>query len=34
MKISKSKSNNKTPKNPYNFDLIKKYFWLHVFNGI
>ena len=30
MKISKSKSNNKTLKNPFNFDSIKNSFWLHV----
>ena len=34
MKISKSKSNNKTHKNPFNFDSIKNSFWLHVLNGI
>ena len=34
MKISKSKSNNKTPQNPFNFDSIKNSSWLHVLNGI
>ena len=29
MKISKSKSNNKTPQNPFNFDSIKNSFWVH-----
>ena len=29
MKISKSKSNNKTPQNPFNFNSIKNYFWVH-----
>ena len=34
MKISKSKCNRKTPKNPFNFDSIKNSFWLHVLNGM
>ena len=34
MKISKSKSNNKTPQNPFNFDSIKTSFWVHIDTGI
>ena len=34
MKISKSKSNNKTPQNPFNFDSIKNSFWVHIDTGI
>ena len=34
MKISESKSNDKTPKNPFSFDSIKNSFWLHILNGI
>ena len=30
MNIFKSKSNNKTPKNSFNFESIKNSFWLHV----
>ena len=34
MKISKSKSNNKTLKNPFNCDSIKNSFWVHIDTGI
>ena len=34
MKISKSKSNNKTPPNPFNFDSIINFFWVHTDTGI
>ena len=34
MKISKPKSNNKTPQNPFNFDLVKNSFWVHIGTGI
>ena len=34
MKISKSKSNNKTPQNPFNFYSIKNSFWVHKVTGI
>ena len=34
MKISKSKCNRKPPQNPFNFDSIKNFFWLHGVNGI
>ena len=34
MKISKSKSNDKTPQNPFNFDSIKNSFWVHIDTGI
>ena len=34
MKISKSKSNNKTPQNTFNSDSIKNSFWVHIDTGI
>ena len=34
MKISKSKSNNKTTRNPFNFDSIKNSFWVHIDTSI
>ena len=34
MKIFKSKSNNKTLKNPFNFDSIENSFWVHIDTGI
>ena len=34
MKISKSKSNNKTPQNPFNFELVKNSFWVNIDTGI
>ena len=34
MKISKFKSNNKTPQNPFNFDSIKTSFWVHIDTSI
>ena len=34
MKISKSKCNSKTPKNPFNFESIQNSFWVHKVTGI
>ena len=34
IKISKSKSNNKTPQNPFNFDSVKNSFWVPIGTGI
>ena len=34
IKISKSKSNSKTPKNPFNFNSINNSFWVHIDTGI
>ena len=31
---AESKSNNKTPKNPFNFDSIKNFFRVHTDTGI
>ena len=34
LKISKYKSNNKTPQNPFNFDSLNNSFWIQLDSGI